>query len=58
MISERPILNNALAQEVYKTIQADRMNKVLYNLTLVTVAMIPAQMLTGIYGNDVGDNNT
>uniref|UniRef100_A0A7S2AHC4 Magnesium transporter n=1 Tax=Octactis speculum TaxID=3111310 RepID=A0A7S2AHC4_9STRA len=47
---EALISTSTSLKEVYKTIQADRMNKVLYNLTLVTVAMIPAQMLTGIYG--------
>lgn len=35
-------------KDLYKQIQADQMNKVLYILTVVTTVFIPAQFLTGM----------
>lgn len=39
-----------IRQGLYKTLAEDKMNKVLYILTLVTAVFIPAQFMTGLYG--------
>ena len=44
------LLQSTALQNLYHTLQNDRMNHVLYTLTLVTVAVVPAQLMTGIYG--------
>jgi len=36
--------------QLYQRLQADRMNRVLYVLTVVTAVFIPAQFLTGLWG--------
>jgi magnesium transporter len=36
--------------EFYRSVQEDRMNQILYLLTLVTSIFVPAQFLTGLYG--------
>lgn len=41
-------------QALYRTLQEDKMNRVLYVLTLTTAVFIPAQFMTGLYGMNFG----
>lgn len=45
------IIDNADSlKKLYQTLQADKMNRDLYTLTVVTSVAVPAQFLTGVFG--------